>query len=249
MAKHPLRAGLLGAVVTAGTAVALPAAVASATTTAPPPAPASTPATGPHFTQQQQRLEQQLAFRVTTLGHLTADVDGSTTLSASDKTTLTTRLASETTAIGALVTKVPTDTTFAELKTDRSSMIEANRVYAVMVPQVFETIEADSVTSQVTALEANEAALQASVNSLSGQPGYARATHEYAAFVRLVNSAAADSAAVDSSVMAQIPQDYPGDRHVFVTASHKLLASELAIAHASYAEMVIGLATGGQTTS
>ena len=242
MTKHSLRAGLVGAV---AVAASLPAAVASATTAAG----ASAPTARPHFVQDQQRLEQQLSFRVTTLGHLTTDVGASTTLSASDKTTLTTRLANETTAIGALVTKVPTDTTFAQLNTDRASMIRANRVYAVMVPQVFETIEADSVASQVAALEANETALQACVNSLSGQPGYARATHEYTAFVRLVNSAAADSAAVDSTVMAQIPQDYPRDRHVFVTASHKLLASELAIAHASYAEMVIGLATGDQTAS
>jgi hypothetical protein len=64
-----------------------------------------------------------------------------------------------------------------------------------------------------------------------------------------VNLAGADSNNVTTAVLAQVPADSPGDFHVFVTANGKLLNADIALAHASYDESVIGLATGGYTGS
>ena len=49
--------------------------------------------------------------------------------------------------------------------------------------------------------------------------------------------------------MAQLPQDFPGDTHVFVDANHQLLAADIALARANYDASIIGLAAGGYSGS
>jgi hypothetical protein len=232
MRKHILAAGIAGAL-TAGSVIALPG-MASAS------APTS-------FPQKQQQLEQQLSNRVSQLSRLTADVNGSTSLSAAHKSVLSARLSTEASNINALVTKVPTDTTMAQLNADRQAMLRDNRVFAVETPQVIEIIEADSIAAQVTTMQGDESTLQASINSLSGQPGYENALDHYNAFVSAVGRASAASGRVVASVLPQTPQDFPGDTHIFVSANRSLLAADIALAHATYDESVIGLASGGYT--
>jgi hypothetical protein len=96
-------------------------------------------------------------------------------------------------------------------------------------------------------LEANEPALQSSVTSLLGQHGYKNAFNHYVSFVKSVNQASVLSSDVTTAVLAQTPADYPGDTHVFVRANERLLNADIALAHASYDESVIGLASGGYT--
>jgi len=236
MIKHPFRATLAGAALAAGSAVALPA-LASAST--PPPS----------FAQAQQKLEQQLASRVSQLSRLSSDVTSSTTLTPAHASVLSARLATESTSINALVAKVPGDTTVQELRADRVAMVQANRVFAVETPQVIEIIEADSIAAQVTTLTSDEPSLLASVNSLTGEPGYDNALRHYNSFVAVVGRASTASGNVVTSVITQLPSDFPGDTHVFVTANHALLNADVALAHASYDEGVIGLASGGYTGS
>lgn len=206
-------------------------------------------ATGARFLQAQKTLETQLANRQSQLARLSADVTASKTLSASDAATLTSRLQSETSAIAALAAKVPSDTTFKELALDRQSMLKQNRVYAVMTPQVIEVIEADSVSAQVTMLQGDESALQSEVSSILGQPGYKTAAAHYQNYVARVGLAAKYAADVSTTVMAQMPADWPGDTHVFVRANKALLSAQVAIAYADYDASVVGLATGGYTGS
>lgn len=232
--KHPIRISLAGAALVSGAALAAPA-TASATT----------PTAG--FTQAQQKIEQKLASRVDQLRALSTDVTKATTLSASDASTLAARLTTETSSINTLVVTVPTDTTMTELRKARKTMIEGNRVFAVLTPQVFEVIEADSTASQVTTLQAGEAALQSSANSLAGEPGYRNAVNHYDRYVTAVNRAALDSAHVSETVIAQMPDDFPRDTHVFVSANRQLLTADVALAHANYDADVIGLASGGYT--
>jgi hypothetical protein len=237
--KRTLHAGLIGAVLAGGSLAIVPG-IASA---------AVRPAVHtPHgFLNNQKLLEQQLAYRVTQLSRLASDVAGSKTLTAPHAVTLNANIGTATTNINALVTKVPTDTTQAQLTTDRASMLQQNRVFAVLTPQVFQTIEADAFGAEVLTDQSNEAALQSSVNSLAGQHGYTNALNHYVAFVRAVNNASIDSNKVATDVLAQTPADYPGDTHVFVTANHQLLNAGIALAHASYDANIIGLATGGYT--
>ena len=201
------------------------------------------------FLNAQKKLEQQLANRVTQLGRLSTDVTAAKSLTTSHTTILSKNVGTATGNINNLVLKVPNDTTWADLHADQESMYRDNRVYAVLTPQVFQTIEADAIAAQVTTFEANESALQSSVSALVGQPGYKNALLHFAAFVKLVNNAAEDSSNVDAAVLAQVPADYPGDTHVFIRANHELLNADIALAHAAYDETIIGLASGGYTGS
>ncbi len=204
-------------------------------------------ATSQRFVNAQKKLEQQLANRVTQLSRLSADISSAKSLTPPHALVLTTAVSTASSNINALVLKVPNDTTWVALRDDQRSMYQANRVYAVITPQVFQTIEADAIAAQVATFEANEATLQSSVNDLIGQPGYKNALSHFEAFVKTVNNAAKDSNKVDAAVLAQVPADYPGDTFVFVHANRELLNADLALAYAAYDESVIGLASGGYT--
>ncbi len=199
------------------------------------------------FVTAQKALELQLANRATQLQHLVTDVTGATTLSASVVTTLQARLLSEESSINSLVAKVPTDTTRAELNTDRATMLKDNRVYAVMSPQVFEMIEASVVAVQVATLQGNESTLQSEVASLLGLPGYANALNHYNNYVARLSNWSTKIVTVESVVLAQTPQGYPGNTKNFVGENHAILNANIALAYAAYDASIIGLATGGYT--
>jgi hypothetical protein len=201
------------------------------------------------FIAAQKALEVQLANRATQLTHLTADVTAATTLSSSSSAILQARLLTEGTSITALIAKVPTDTTKAELNADRAAMLKDNRVYAVMSPQVFEMIEASVVATQVTSLQGNETTLQSEVASIVGLPGYKTALNHYNNYVARLLNWSTKIVNVEAIVLAQTPQGYPGNTKVFVAQNHRILDANLALAYASYDANVIGLATGGYTGS
>jgi hypothetical protein len=235
--SHPIRLGIAGAVIASGSFVF--AISAGASTSAP----------SSKITQFQQQLEQQLTYRVNQLQVLSTDVTKATALTPSDASTLAARLTAATANINTLLAQVPKDTTMVELRAAQRTMIQGNRVFAVLTPQVFQVIEADSVAAQAATLQSGEAALLAEIDTLAGQPGYANALRHDTAYVADVNLAAADSAHVSTVVIAQLPQDFPGDTHVFVNANHQLLAADIALARANYNASIIGLASGGYTGS
>jgi hypothetical protein len=216
------------------------AAYASSTTTTAPSA---------SFIAAQQKLEGQLANRVTRLQHLAADVTAATSLSSSVSLTLQARLSTEEASINALVAKVPTDTTWAELNADRSAMLKDNRVYAVMSPQVFEEIEASVVAGQVTTMQGNEATLQSEVASLVGLPGYANALNHFNNYVMRISNWSTRIVNLEILVLAQTPSGYPGNTQIFVSANHQILDANIAMAYAAYDASIIGLASGGYTGS
>ena len=235
--NHPVRIVMAGAVIASGSF--LFAMSASASTSASPT----------NVTQFKLKLEQQLNYRVSQLGVLSTDVTKATSLTPGDASTLATLLSAATTNINALVTQVPNETTMLELRAAQKSMIQENRVFAVLTPQVFEVIEADTVAVQAKTLMAGEGTLSGEISTLTGQPGYANALKHDTAYVADVNLAATDSAHVSTVVIAQVPQDFPGDTKVFVNANHQLLAADIALARANYEASVIGLASGGYTGS
>lgn len=201
------------------------------------------------FVTAQQALELQLANRATQLQHLVADVTAATTLSSGNAAVLQARLLTEQTSLNALIAKVPTDTTKAELNADRQAMLRDNRVYAVMSPQVFEMIEASVVASQVTTMQGNESTLQSETASIVGLPGYKTALKHYNDYVARLLNWSLRIANVEEIVLAQTPQGFPGNTKVFVAQNHRILDANIALAYAGYDANVIGLATGGYTGS
>jgi hypothetical protein len=214
-----------------------------------PPTTSTTTVPNANFVAAQKLLEVQLANRATQLGHIVADVTAATALSASASSILQARLSTEEASINALIAKVPTDTTRAELNADRSAMLKDNRVYAVMSPQVFEMIEASVVASQVATMQANESTLQSEVASIIGLPGYKTALNHYNNYVARLLNWSTRIVSVESIVLAQTPQGFPGNTNIFVTQNHRILDANIALAYAAYDASIIGLATGGYTGS
>jgi len=201
------------------------------------------------FIAAQKALEVQLANRATQLGHLVTDVTAATSLSVSTSSTLQARLSTEEASINALIAKVPTDTTKAQLNADRAAMLKDNRVYAVMSPQVFEMIEASVVASQVATMQSNESTLQSETASIVGLPGYKNALNHYNNYVERLSNWSTRIVSVESIVLAQTPQGYPGNTSIFVAQNHRILDANIALAYAAYDASIIGLATGGYTGS
>jgi hypothetical protein len=201
------------------------------------------------FIAAQQALEAQLASRLTRLQHLEADVTAATSLSANTASTLEARLSTEESSIDSLIAKVPTDTTSAELRADRAAMLKDNRVYAVMSPQVFESIEASLVQVQVTTMQGNEPTLQTEVASLEGLPGYQNALNHFNTYVARLSNWATKIVTVEDVVLAQTPQGFPGNTATFVAENHQILDANIALAYAAYDASIIGLAAGGYTGS
>lgn len=235
--SNPVRLAIAGAVVASGSFMF--AVSAGASTSAPTS----------KITQFQQQLEQQLTYRVNQLQVLSTDVAKATDLSTGDASTLAARLTTATVSINTLLAQVPNDNTMVLLKMAQKTMIQGNRVFAVLTPQVFQVIEADTIAVQAASLQASETTLLQEIDTLAGQPGYANALRHDTQYVANVNTAAADSAHVSTVVIAQEPQDFPGDVHVFVNANRQLLNADIALARADYNASVIGLAAGGYTGS
>jgi hypothetical protein len=236
--SNPIRIGVAGAVIASGSFLFAMSAGASAPNS--------------KFTQFQQQLEQQLTYRVNQLAVLSTDVTKATSptaLTPSDASTLAARLTAATASINGLLAQVAKDKTIPELKMAQKTMIKGNRVFAVLTPQVFQVIEADTVGAQASTLQSGEAALLAEIDTMKGQPGYANALKHDTAYVADVNLAAIDSAHVSAVVIAQLPSDFPRDTKVFINANHKLLAADIALARANYEAGIIGLASGGYTGS
>ena len=204
----------------------------------------------PHdFASDQHTLETQLAIRVSQLNRLSTDITNAKSLTSAHAATLNSDVGAALTNINALVSKVPTDTTTAELRADARQMVKQNRVFAVVTPQVFLTIEADSVAAEVTTLQGEESNLLSAVNGLVGQHGYSNALKRYTQFVTFVNRASLDATDVATKVLAQSPADFPGDTDLFVHANRALLEANILIAHANYDASLIGLASGGYVGS
>jgi hypothetical protein len=200
----------------------VPAASAQPTTTNPPAS----------FTQLQARLEAQLAARQTQLAALTTDVTSSTTLTASDSATLQSLLSTETSNIGALIAKVPTDTTIAELRADQQAMFQDNRVYVVMSPQVHLTIAADTVNANAGTILANGPTITTELNARVSDKGYARAEALFAYSTAKATACQALMTSVSSNVLAQTPAGWPGNWRVFVQARVQILQGRIDLVHA-----------------
>jgi hypothetical protein len=203
----------------------------------------------PGFENAQKVLEGSLQLRVEQLTKLSADITANATTLGGDAQTLAALVTNEQTSINGLVTSVQQATTWAELSADRKTMLVDNRVFAVMTPQVIETIEADGIVHQVQSLMSEEPGLQAAVNSVAGQPGFKNAENHFLTFVKLVNQADGDTSGLVAKILAVTPPMWPNVQHVFAKANGALLQADLDVARANYDATVIGLATGGYTGS
>lgn len=164
----------------------------------------------------QGDVSQGLANRVTQLSALGATVGGAGDLTAGDRSTLGSDLASELAGIQALQAKLPTDTTCASVVTDGRAMVVNFRVYVVMTPQVHLTISADTESAVAANLAGLEPTLQAAVTA-GGRSGADPAAAQQALDDLETKVAAGQraSSGISAQVLGFTPASYPGSWSAF----------------------------------
>jgi hypothetical protein len=229
--NHPrlIRAVVVG-LATGGLALGVPAAASAAqgsggvaTANGVSSHPTCSPTT---FAAAQQRVERDLASRLTELGSLTGDVQAAADLTTSDRSALSANVSSATSGIQALAQKVPTDTTCAALWPDARSMVQTYRVFTVVAPQTHLVIAADTASS----VESRAAGLDPTIQSAISQANLAGkdVTGAQSAFTDLaaqIAQARSLTGGVSATALAQTPAGYPASSAVFAASRDSLKAS------------------------
>jgi len=159
----------------------------------------------------QARVSLGLSNRVTQLGALSSAVAGAGDLSAADRATLTSDVASEQSGIAGLVAKLPGDTTCQAVIADGRAMVVDFRVYVVMTPQVHLTVSADTESALASKMAGLEPQLQAAIDAAeqAGRNG-AAAQALFSEFEAQVAAATQASSGISAQVLAFTPASYPG---------------------------------------
>jgi hypothetical protein len=191
-----------------------------------------TSTSGTGFGKLQKYLEKQLADRQHRLSLLGEQVSSARHLTVSDRSILQSDLATETAGIDALATKVPKDTTIAELTADGESMYDL-RVYVVMSPQVYLTITADNESFAEETLAASQPKLAALIRyeQMKGKDVRGARIAD-ADFVKQVADAEHDTAGVAAAVLRTGPRGWPANRTIFTNATSSLHQGNVALVSA-----------------
>ncbi len=155
-----------------------------------------------NFAAAKKHLEEAASQRETRLARLVTAVNTSTTLTSTDKTALGATLEAETRSLEGLATRIPSDTTVAELKKDAVSLYEDDCAYRVIGPQVAETIVADAEIDELAKLATQgpfTANLTSLITKLQTRLGF-----------------------VHSSLLVQTAAGYPANAKVFAVAKTAL---------------------------
>ncbi|MCU1494033.1 MAG: hypothetical protein JWO62_1797 [Acidimicrobiaceae bacterium] len=265
--RASVRGGVL-ATFMAGTivlmAVVPPAAVAGAGRTNPPgsgvgvlasPSADAVPPTFPATTPvaaAEQWVAKALAARTTRLGLLTSQIAGERTLSSTERTALTTLVASDVTGIAQLVSSAASATSLRVMQSTATAMIVNFRVFAVVAPAVQAAFDASDQMAAVSSLTALEPAIEAAITA-DEQPG--RSVTRAQAAYRDLTTQLADVASTDQSttvaVLALRPSSYPGSIAVLAAAQSSLASAStrLVTARADLHRIVQLLAAKGLSTS
>jgi hypothetical protein len=216
-------AGVVAGLVVAvpGDAFATPTPTSAPGSTTPTTQASNPPCTPAVFGQAQQRVEADLAGRVTQLNALSAAVDNTVNkLTAGDRQTLQNDITNvELPGIEALQAPVPQDTTCPELRIAARSMVFDYRVYVVMTPQTHLTIVIDEETSIEGVFVNLEPQVASAISS--AQAHGKNVTAAQAAFDDLksqVTAAQGDTNGQSALVLAQTPPGFPGNWPVFLAA-------------------------------
>ncbi|MGP8058404.1 MAG: hypothetical protein ACLP9C_02035 [Acidimicrobiales bacterium] len=181
----------------------------------------------------QGYVSQALSGRVAQLNSLSAAVGAAADLTAADRSTLASDLASELAGIQALQAQLPSATTCQAVVAAGRAMVVNFRVYVVMTPQAHLTIAADTETTVAANLAALEPRLKAAVTS-AGQSGtgVATAQRDLGDLEAEVAAAQRSSAGISAQVLGFTPASYPASWSVLRSDRVTLGAGERALRRA-----------------
>jgi hypothetical protein len=193
----------------------------------------------------QKQLENEINSYASLLGQLGADIQGSRTLEPAHARDLNALSTTADLDVNNLVAKVEIDTTPAELSADATAIDNLRSLFAVLAPQVSETLEADDEQQEYNTVNGDLAALQSSLDALQGTPGYQAALSGYQDQASSVRAAQRILTHIATRVLTQSASGFPRNTAVFTEAAANLETVQTDLTRAYHDETVIGLSFGG----
>lgn len=147
--------------------------------------------------------------RLALLGRLSVRVEGSTTLTAADRTALSTQIASTASGLSALRDTIDHETDLAALKADIKKIAIDYRVYLLVAPETTLVIRADRLQAAYVRFENVEQRLANAIAAAKAAgKDVTRAQSDYDAMVSKVDQAESLLAPVVGSIISLTPADY-----------------------------------------
>ena len=171
----------------------------------------------------KQRADKEIDRRVTSLTELITRINSMKKLSSDQKTSLTTQIQTEITALNTLKTKIDQDTDLTTLRTDVKSIVSSYRVYALYIPQIRIILSSDKISESA----ANLTTLAGKLESLIGTSGATGTTltslNNYLSDMKVkIADANTQALAAQNEVIALTPQGYPANKTTLQDARAKI---------------------------
>lgn len=118
-----------------------------------------------HLATLKTRGDAEIARRLKNLNDASSKIAGLTTLTASDKSALTTQVQNEISGLTALKAKLDADTTLSAGRTDVQSIVTEYRVYLLMLPKVHLVAATDHLSNALNNLSLLSGNLQTAITA------------------------------------------------------------------------------------
>jgi len=204
-----------------------------------------------HLATLKTRGDAEITRRLTNLNDAATKISGLTTLTAADKSALTTQVQNEISGLNALKTKLDADTTLATARTDVQSIVTEYRVYLLMLPKVRLVAADDRLTTASNNLVTLKGKLQTAVNNskITGA-GLTAMQASLTDMQAKLDAAQTALSGVGTKLLALTPSDYNTNHTVLMQYRTDLVnaQTDLKAARADAATIVAALGGSAATS-
>lgn len=165
------------------------------------------------------RADNEITRRVNALTKLLSQINEMKRLTSEQKTSLTSQVQNEITALTTLKTKIDADTDLATLRIDVQSIVKSYRIYALYIPKIYIIVHADRLLSLVEDMTLLQTKLQTRITALKGE---GKDTAQMESLISDMTTKLADAktqaqTAIDT-VTPLTPEGFPDNKATLVSA-------------------------------
>jgi DNA repair exonuclease SbcCD ATPase subunit len=177
------------------------------------------------------RADQEIDRRITAMKALIERINKVKRITEEQKTVLTAQLQTNIDNLTTLKAKIDADTDAATLKTDKQSIVDSYRIFAVVMPQVEVIAHADNILQMVESMNANTITLRAKAEEKGKDLTTVQALIDDRQ--AKLDDATAQATKAISTVLPLTPGSYPGSKDTFMSARDmlKTARTDLQAAH------------------
>jgi hypothetical protein len=182
--------------------------------------------TAARMTYLKARGHLAIQRRLDEIDRLTALVNGATHLTSSNRSTLLSKLSSDSSGLQSLDTKIQGDTDGTTLHNDLQSIVTAYRIYVLVAPQVHLVVASDRVAAFVTLGNSIANKIQAKIDAAKAAgKDVKKAQDALDEMKKQLADAASAVAGVAAKVIALTPSGYPANRSTLLDARSSILTA------------------------